>query len=220
MASEPVDLKLDVVPRSRFDMVDLQGTRVGRPRRRALRLFALPVLVVAHDGRLPRPKHGVPAAREARGGGLHRRVPGDLPRGRGLRARPDGPPHGAGARAARRRAEERRLAPRVHRRRPSDLRHLRQQAGRAGLLRRSRRRERREAPPPAHARHRLPPRGDRGASPDRGARLDPPGGLGQPEGPAGSASPRSCRSSSSATACPRGGCAWRCTPASGTRASR
>ena len=158
--------------------------RVREARRRAGGLPAVPVLVVAHHGRLPRSQRGVPTAREARGGGVHRRVPGHLPRRRRLRARSARSPDGTRPRAARRRAEERRFAPRVHRRRPSHLRHVRQPAERAGLLRGPRRHERGQAPLPPHAGHRLPPRGDRGAAPDRGAGLEPPGGLDQPQGPA------------------------------------
>ena len=48
MAYDPLDLTLNVVPRSRFDMVDLHGLVSARARRRPVGLPAVPVLVVAY----------------------------------------------------------------------------------------------------------------------------------------------------------------------------
>ena len=121
--------------------------------------------------------------RETRDGRpVRRSVPDDVPGRRRVRARSARAAPGSDLGGTRRRAAERRFAPRVHGRRPQHLRDLRQPAAGAGVLRRSRRRHRRPSAPPPHEHRRLHARARGRAAEDWRAGLGSSGRLGQPEG--------------------------------------
>ena len=94
---------------------------VRRGARSARRLFQLFLLVVAHDGRLPRSQHLGAAERPARVH-LRRRLSHAVSRGRRLRARPARSPLRSRRGPARIRAEKRRFPSRVHGERPPSVR--------------------------------------------------------------------------------------------------
>ena len=122
------------------------GAGRGHLRRRVRAIQPLPVLLAAHDGRLSSAKL-CRATRLGSAGGaaVHRSVHHGVSRRRRLSPRRSRSPHRADGRAAPDRADQRRLASRVHRQRAARVRVVRDAASRTGVVHRSRRRQRRES---------------------------------------------------------------------------
>ena len=139
------------------------------------------VRVVSHHGRVSRSEPVGAAASSPRPGvAVLPRLPCAVSAGRRIPARSDAPAQRAHRRAEGGRAEERRFAPDLHRRRHAQLRDLSLASGCAGVFHRARRQDRRDAAPAQDHRGRLRPRRDRGADVDHHSDVEAPDRFGQP----------------------------------------
>ena len=183
MAPAPVEVALTVRPRARIDMLDVRR-RVSETHGDALDPFPLALYSSYHttagylDQSLATRLN--PQARRCRVVPVV--LPHGVPRGGGLQTRPARPPRGAVRGGTADRAAQRRLASRVHQRRPAELRDLPGPERRAGVLHRPRRRL--PGPDAAAGDHgaRVHHRGGGGARPRDGADVRASRRLRQPQG--------------------------------------